>query len=555
MKQTIFTLLILLSLPSLVIGQSLDQSFENPSEFTDKQMSDAKTFEHSGIKDRVIKEGCAGLNDCKEDDEGFPIEMVIGKAYALLGMMSGGGGLMPTLTKKPEVAKGAAEGTEGAEGAAKGTEGAAQGAEGAAQGAEGAAKGAEGAAKAGEKAETQPDYCMMVAMGYETLGGVIQDHLQKKAEKKNQEIQDTQVQALLNLKENHKARKTTANWQSAIYGGVTACYVGMAFTGEIATDWKYWAKLGGATALTTLYIKKANKHDKAAKKVQLVIDSLPKAGECNPWTKTKCFCSEPTSKERFPANYQEVCVLNGGNFDTPKVATGCGAVVGGKLTFDENCKCKETNSCMKSNLKTYNPQFSVATNYMNEANKAFDLLNSGMYDEGKVAAVSFAAGAMAKKVKGKLNSRSIPRVALNDEQKKIAAELAAYVPAPLASVAAASNSNYTGGIKESAGNSASTLNKLPSSLKEKLADTRIKANYRQGNGGGSFNSKSERPDFSFGFPKVGQEESSSGTEVLSFAEQAISKADVNNTPETPIFDIISNRYRRSGWGKLEAEKE
>lgn len=529
MKQTILTLLILLSLPSIVVGQSLDQSFENPTELTDKQMSDAKGFEHSGIKDRAIKEGCAGLNDCKEEDEGFPIEMVIGKAYALLGMMSGGGGMMPGLTKKPE-AKVEIEGPPNPADPPAPAAGA-------------------------EKAETQPDYCMMVAMGYETLGGVIQDHLQKKAETKNKEIQDTQVQALLNLKETHKARKTTANWQSAIYGGVTACYVGMAFTGEIATDWKYWAKLGGATALTALYIKKANKHDKAAKKVQLVIDSLPKAGECNPWTKTSCFCSEPTSKERYPANYQEVCVLNGGNFDTPKVATGCGAVVGGKLTFDEKCKCKETNSCMKSNFKTYNPEFSVATNYMNEANKAFDLLNSGMYDEGKVSAVSYAAGAMASKVKGKLNTRTIPKVALNDEQKKMAAELAAYVPAPLASVAAASNSDYSGGVKESAGSSAAALGSLPSSLKEKLADTKIKANYRQGGGGSTYKPKSERPDFSFGFPKTGEAESASGTEVLSFAEQAISKADVNNTPETPIFDIISNRYRRSGWGKLEAEKE
>lgn len=537
MKNTLFALLILLSLPSLVMGQSLDQSFENPTELTDQQMSDAKNFEHTGIKDRIIKEGCAGINDCKEEDEGFPIEMVIGKAYALMGMMSGDGGMIPGLKKKPETPAAGAEKAAGS-------------------GADKAANaGADKAGKAAEKGESQTDYCMIIAMGYETLGGVIQDHLQKKAESKNTEVQDVQVQALMNLKDTHKARKTTANWQSGIYGAVTACYTAMAFTGQIdLSDWKYWAKLGGAAALTGLYIKKANKHDKAAEKVQLVIDSLPKAGECNPWTKTACFCSEPTSKEKFPANYQEVCVLNNGNFNTPKVATGCGAVVGGKLTFDESCKCKETNSCMKSNLKTYNPQFSVATNYMNEANKAFDLLNSGMYDEGKVAAVSYAAGAMASKVKGKFSTKSLPKVDLNDEQKKIAAELAAYVPAPLAAVAAASNSSYTGGVNEPAGNSASALSKLPSSLKEKLADTRIKANYRQGHGIDSFKSDSDKPDFSFAFPKA-DAEAASGTEVLSFAEQAISKADVNNTPETPIFDIISNRYRRSGWGKLEAEKE
>ena len=47
------------------------------------------------------------------------------------------------------------------------------------------------------------------------------------------------------------------------------------------------------------------------------------------------------------------------------------------------------------------------------------------------------------------------------------------------------------------------------------------------------------------------QESAGGTEIVSFAEAAVSKADVSNTPETPIFDIISNRYRRSGWQKLD----
>ncbi|MCM2350820.1 MAG: hypothetical protein NDI69_12425 [Bacteriovoracaceae bacterium] len=529
MKKTILLLLTLLAVPSLVVGQSLDASFETPTNMTDKQMDAAKNFEHGGIKDRVIKEGCAKVDDCKSEEEGFPLEMMIGKAYALMGMMTGGGGMIPKFTKKP-----APEGSNlpGKDEAAKGAE-----------------KGAD--ADKAAKDEDQTDYCMMVAMAYETVGGFIQDGLQKKAQEKTAKVNDVQLQSLVNLKETHKARKTTATWQSGIYGSVAACYGAMAFTGKIALDWKYWAKLGGATTLMALYIKKAKKHDDAAKKVQLVMDSIPKAGECNPWTKTSCFCSEATSKERYPAEYQEVCVLNKGNFETPKVAIGCGAVSNNKIQYDKECKCKETNTCLKGNLKTYNPKFAMANNFMNQANKGFDLLNSGEFDEGKVAALTSAAGAMAKKVKGKLDTKSIPKPNLTVEQAKMADALKEYVPGELANVAAASNSAYKGGIKEPSLSSAA-ISKLPDSMKNKLADT-IRVNYKKG-GGSDSSASSDEPDFSFPIPGQAEAESG-GTEVISFAEQAISKADVSNAPETPIFDIISNRYRRSGWGKLESTTE
>lgn len=520
--------MLLLALPSLVIGETVDSHFETPTDMSDKQMNDAKNFEHQGIKERTIKEGCAKVNDCKSDEDGFPVEMLIGKAYAMFGMVTSGGGMIPTLTKKKPDAPKAAEGTKVADGA-KGTDG---------------AKAAEGAK--GEK-DTQNDYCMMAAMAYETVGGLIQDSLQKKAQSKTEKVNDAQLQSLVNLKETHKARKTTATWQSGIYGGVAACYTAMAFTGTIAlNDWKYWAKLGGATTLMALYVKKAKKHSDAAKKVQLVIDSLPKTGECNPWTKTSCFCSEPTSKDRYPAEYQEVCVLNQGNFDTPKIALGCGTVVDKKLQYEKECKCKQTNTCLKSNLKAYNPKFSVATNLMNEANKGFDLLNSGEFDEGKISAFTAAAGAMASKAKGKLDTKTIPKPTLSAEQKKIADALTPYVPAELASVAAASPEGYSGGIKDAPLN-ASAISKLPPSLKEKIADA-IKVNYKQG--GGSYSDDSSEPDFSFPIPGQAAPETS-GTEVISFAEQAINKADVSNAPQTPIFDIISNRYRRSGWTKLQ----
>ena len=498
-------------------GESLDTTFANPTKMTDEQMNSAKDFVHKGIKDRAIKEGCSqgGLNNCQDDDGSFPVESLIGKAYALIfgGMLNGADG--PSFTKKPDAAA-AAQDT----GTTPPTE---------------------------VKEETSPDYCMYAAMAYETLGGMIQAGLQSKADQSAQASGDIQLQSLVNLKETHKARKKTANWQAGVYGAITACYAGMAYTG-ITLDWKYWAKIGGATTLTLLYKKKANKHSNAAKKVQTIIDSLPKSGDCNPWTGTKCFCQELTSKALFPTEYEEVCVLNNGNFDTPKAALGCGVVVDGKMQFDKECKCKQTKTCFTANLKSYSPKLEIGANLMNEANKGFDLLSNGDFDEGKIDHYANQMAAMGQRIKPKKDNT--PKVNLNAEQQKIANALAPTMGSAAALAAVSPPAGPRGGIVDPPALKSSALDNL-SEDKGKIAEA-IKASYKSG-GRGSIAS-SNAPDFVFPGLMAQAPKENSNTEILTFAEQAVSKADVSNAPETPIFDIISNRYRRSGWGKLQEQK-
>jgi hypothetical protein len=527
MNNILSILIVLTLIPSLLLGQTIDSQFATPTNMTDAQLTKAKEFTHQGVKDRVYNEGCAKADGCKADESGFPIEQLIGKAYALLGVMTGSG-MLPQLTAKAKVPS-AGEG-------AKDTV--------AAPAKDAAATPAKDAAA---KAEGKTDYCMIAAMAYETIGGMIQTNLQKKAEGTVAGAGDAQLQALVSLKETHKARKTTATLQSTIYGGVTTCYGVMAWKGDIALDWKYWAKLGGAATLTALYLKKRDKHAKAMDKVQAVIDSLPKTGDCNPWTGTSCFCKETTSKTVYPMEYQEVCVLNNGNFETPKLALGCGAVTDNKLQFDETCKCKATNTCYKANLKAFNSKLGLGANLMDEANKGFNMVNSGEYDQGKLDAYTTSAAAFANKVQAKMDPNSIPKVALDEDKKKVAGELSAYLPPSLANMAAAAPEKYSGGINNAASGTAE-ISKLPEAMKAKLADA-ISVGYTQGSGSSS--AVAGQPEFSLpGFPGQKTEESG-GTEVVSFAEQAVSKADVSNAPETPIFDIISNRYRRSGWEKLD----
>lgn len=134
----------------------------------------------------------------------------------------------------------------------------------------------------------------------------------------------------------------------------------------------------------------------------------------------------------------------------------------------------------------------------------------------------------------------------------MAQELSQYMPSGLAAAAASApaNSNFRSGISET-GSSSAAISKLTPEVKRKLAEN-IRVGYSQGSGNNTSSAGAEEEIVFPGFgPK--KEEAAGGTEVISFAEQAVSKADVSNAPDTPIFDIISNRYRRSGWNKLDTE--
>ncbi len=521
--QTTIILFVLL-FSAAINAQTIDETFANPTNLTDKQMDEAKNFTHQGIKDRNYKEACAkDPKACKEPSDGLAVEELIGKAYGVLGIVDN------KLTAKPKKDQ-VAEGTETTKPETSGD----------------AKEAAETKPKGKEEKEEKTDYCVMAAMASELITSAIQTDLQQKAD--NQAPPgDYQLQSLLSLKQTHVARKKTAYLQSGIYGAVTACYAAMWMSGQVKPDAKFYLRLGGAVALGGLYLRKAINHEKYAERVQTVINSIPVAGNCNPWTGTSCFCKEATSKELYPSQYQEVCVLNKGNFATPKVALGCAAVVEGKTQFDKECKCKQTNSCVKSNLKAFNPKFGIGTNLMNEANQGFDLVNSGEYDQGKLDAYTTKTAAMASKMKAKIDTKSLPKLKLTEDQKKIAEALSQYMPLELASAAATAPSDYKGAITDTG---VASVSSLSPAIKEKLGQA-MKIGYEQGNETQATNKSQD--DFTMP-PIPGAEqkdENENGNEVLTFANKAIDKADVSNSPETPIFDIISNRYKRSGWKKLD----
>jgi hypothetical protein len=525
MKKFSLLFIIFIVLNSLAIyaqpidnPNSLDSKFSNPSNLNDKQMDQAKDFVHKGIKDRLYKQKCKEIDDCK-DKEGFPLEEMIAKAYGVLGMISGGLTKPSTQAQIDKANQATAE--------------------------------AQAQVKDGSKVDPvkpekskQTDYCIMLSTAYESVGGMIQQSLQKKAE--NTESQgDAQLQALVSLRETHKARAQTAKYQSYVYGAVSACYAGLVVTGTVSPDASLIIKLSGAAALTALFIKKAKKHEDAMKKVEAVIAALEGAGKnCNPWTKTSCFCSEMTSKTLYPQEYQEVCILNKGNFETPKVALGCAALVENKVEYDKECTCKKNNTCLRSPLKTYNPQFGLGSNLMNESNKIFDMLGSGEYDQGELDRATLKQLATANGIKFK-NLDKLPTPNLTDEQKKMAKELSNFMPPQVAAIASAAKpmNSKLGDFKAGG----AQVSNLSPEIKEKLGEA-IDVDYKSG--GGPIETGDSFPEFTM--PKVGEgkKEDEGGTEVMNFAERATAKAEISNSADAIIFDIISNRYKAS-WKRLE----
>ena len=504
---------------------SVNDVFAETGNLTDQQATEANEFVHTGRNARVIEEKCANLTgvDLKNCDinrvneSGAIIHPLlddnIGKAYAMLfggaGILTGGG-IGPSIKMEEQNAT------------------------------------------TGQK-KTDTDYCMYLAMGYEALAGMIQTAQQQVITTQNQEIRDVQMQALVTLRDAHQARSDTSYFQAGVYGAVAGCYgVRMLGLGGAVdfSDPMIYVKSGGAILLSGLFFTKALKHADAVKKVQQIIDDIDSSENCNPFTQTNCFCTEPTSASAFPAQFQQVCVRNGGDFTQPIKDLGCAAIAGSELSFDKECKCKQSNTCFKGQISSFNPNIDAGGNFTKSLNATFDLASSGQFDRAKLNSLTTANTAFATKLRNKAKLKGpLPSVALNAEQKKNAAELAKLIPADLAALTAAQQPFSPAGSPPLAGGTAAALAKLPEGARKKVAAAKIETSYESsGQGFASLDKK----EAGFVMPTFGQAAKKDSTEVLSFAEKAMSKADITNNKDTPIFDIITNRYRRSGWNKVES---
>ncbi len=536
-----FLLLAFFCIPTF--AQTLNDSFESSGNITDGQAKEAQTFVHQGIRDEAISEGCEaqGLGTCSQNDViaqgsilngtlGQMLEQNMGKLYTVIfgagGFMSGQGPQVSVVSKENQNRYNQA-GNQYQD-----------------------ANGNQVSKK--DQADSKTDYCIYAAMGYEVISGFIQTSLQDKITQDLKEEKDIQLKALLALKKTHEARRKTSLYQGTIYAATSACYIARAASskGRVVMDFQYWAKMTAAGALSALYYTKARKHKLASEAVQTVINGLPSTGDCNPWTKTTCFCSEKTSKTLYPDTFQQVCVLNSGNPEPAMVSVGCGVMSNGQMSYDKECKCKQSNSCFKTKLTSANMKFTLGNNLMGQANRGFELLGNGQFDSGQFDNYGIQSGAYAAKIKKNIAVSGMPKIKVDPKNQGIANEFAKIMPASAAGLVANSASMNAPGASGDGGAKAA-LDKLPTNLKDKIEATEPVKYTSKGSG---FESVDEGKDQQLTIPGGDEKGSDDSTEVLTFAEKAINNADVTNSPDTPIFDIISNRYMRSGINKLKVEE-
>jgi hypothetical protein len=535
MKNVFLILITLLNLAGTAWSQTLNDTFAEGN-VTDQQAKDAKEFVHQGLRDAAVQSGCSqeGLGDCNQSsvdrqgtvmqgDFGQALEQNIGRLYGMLGVFTG------NKVKVVDKADAASVGTKDASG---------------------------NTIKKKDVADEKMDYCMLAAQGYEIVSGSIQQSLQGKITEEVASEKDEQVKSLLALQKTHEARAKTSSYQSAIYAATGTCYIARAAAsqGRVVMDANYWIKMSASIALSGLYLAKVKKHKDAALLVKGVIDSLPTVGSCNPWTKTECFCGEKTSKTTYPDIYEQVCVIQKGNPNPPQMAMACGVLKDGKMTIDKECKCKQTKTCFTAKINPASVNFKLGSNFMNQANKGFDLLGSGEFDQGQFDSYSLQSGVYANKVKGKIATpANITLPKLSKQEQAIADSLKNFMSPQAAAIAARSPSAFPSGAAADSGVRAA-LSKVPEKLKDKVGATEP-LKYKSG-GAGFGGTEAAEPEVSFQLPGAGGVETQEGTEVLTFAEKAMNdNADVSNAPDTPIFDIISNRYMRSGWNKLQGEEQ
>ncbi len=515
-----------------------EEDFDQFRQLTDQEAYDAQNYIHQGKTQELINEGCS-QGDMVECDQGRVDEVgevwgtfgntmvpIIGSMYSkFFGAMAMTGGGKLTFSGKGDTPTGDKF---------KNTTPATP-------------EGGAAPDKTYEKKET--DLCAFIPQASELVAMA----MQQSAENQIQQTQpqsgaNQQIAAFDQLISVHEARAKSANVQFtgfAATGGCYATYITVALASGQAPKWDVYARMGASGVLATFYKKKANLHKDYEDKIRKIRDSLPGAGDCNPHTRTHCFCQEDTSAAVDPGNYSKYCVPQKyAKRDTPATAMSC---VNDKLEEDPNCNCKTTNSCFDETLKLKANKLSLGNAFASNLGGTGPLFG-GVYDGASLSHLANSRNAFAKKTMK--NPKDAPKVKLNNAQEKAALELNKMgLPPNLAAIGAALPASATGTAKLMSGSpslSAETLKKNPKAIGEVSTLSFAK--------GGADRKKSKgtavNPFGKYGFGKKKKEEVG-GVDVMQFAAQAQAEAEINKDDGASLFETISRRYRVSGAKKLE----
>ncbi|MBI2519353.1 MAG: hypothetical protein HYV97_03005 [Bdellovibrio sp.] len=517
---------------------------------TDQERVMSETYIHEGLTQEAIQAGCSGTGAGTNDQDGSEITgskvnmkdacagrethawanwvpMVI-KAYAVVV----GAGLMGTYeVNKPASAEVGKSSEAGANTSSTGAP----------------------AAKETPKQEKEKkeDYCKYVVMGTEALAMFQQTSAQQNLANVPGNNANAQTEGLYKAKRSHEERAKTAEIQAYGWGIGAGCYVVEIASGGYA-DWTLYLKMGLAGIATLYFAAEVNHQKTAAEKIQAVIDSMPKAGDCNPVTHTHCFCSQESSKLDI-TNYVKYCQPQ---IKAEQMANGIRmACINKQAKADPECSCTRDNSC-------FDVEFMNLIGGLKFGKSAEDVLGKPTSDlsRGKLSNANLGSGSISQNAVNRLKSgmRSIsldkaPKMTgLNANQTGFVDELSNLgIPRSIAALAV--------GVKAPA-NASQFANRVKAYEVDTSALMGRNTNYDDNKiltftgGGGNFKKTTgKKDDFDFNKLLKKKEATASNDNILKFADRASASAQISKNPDTVIFDIISNRYRISGWKRVNFE--
>ncbi|MDC1174067.1 hypothetical protein OAT67_01625 [Bacteriovoracaceae bacterium] len=497
---------------------------------TDQDRWESQTYIHEGRAKRLKDEECAKLDDprtCQGSDPGFKYKgmdsnmvKAISKAYSMiLGFTDGS-------FKAGENAKTETVTTEKTVNDKKVTE-------------------------TTEEKQDQQDYCKYVAMGGEAIAMFQQQAAQQNLVNLDNGNQNSiQKKSLEKAARSHRERSKTAKMQEMTWGATTACYTwyaAQAFMGNIQHSFGLWAKLAGAYLLFDFYGTEKDKQQEYADQVKAIADKLPGPGDCNAITDTDCYCAEKSTM------YDPRCMpfVQKRKMANTSYAVPC---LDKEMKADVQCQCIDEESCFDSRFfqDINGPGLG---NFLNSPiGSQFKALTRGEYQGGRVDTTSGRnTSAIKKAIDDLMDKKGGPADPdLNKDQME-EAKLIASGGIPLGLAKTLASTPFDKNAQKQYAKFKNRFNR-PIKYNAKSKKNGPKVLTFSGGSGLRPNKKKTRNngmDFSKMFNKNKKKKANSNGKVLNFAGEASRQAQISKNTDRPIFDIISRRYRVSGWRRLE----
>ena len=511
-------------------------SSPNAANLTDQQKQLSENYIHQGKANAIIEAGCAGDmktvcngNAGKTKFLGIDSNMIkiAGQMYAVFGAMAGDsfGKISPKPKADAAAPAGGASGTTGAPAAP----------------ADASANSA-----AAKKEDEVSDYCKYIPVATEGVATTVQAAATAEMKEEIANGETAQKDALLKAAKSHDSRAKMAQIQAAGWWGGAACYAYNGTMGNWKMDKNLIIKMGAATFLGAFYQNEVSANKEYADKTRAIANSLPGKGDCNPITDKLCYCSQPSTENDptycLPTLHKKAIAANSYRV----------ACTTDNLKIDPSCSCEKTNSCFETFLEAQSQgEMNLGLGFSNSPFKSIRSLARGELVGGTINNSSFdSTSAIAKRgLKAAESQLNGFNANLNKDQKDAFDVLTSKgIPANMARLMA-SNPPSQAAINAAAskfnGSSAVQYAKAAPARGSNIVDF-------SGGDGLGYKGKSASSDNGaedlLAKLKPGQK-AAMNSKILEFAQKAEAQARANGQirkEDTPLFEIISLRYRTSG---------